>query len=308
MTEKIETELTALRERAEMLNNRHAAADAALNVAKSNLQRHHLDADDKIRAKLEAAIATVTLTRDGFSDAIADLQAKIADAERKLADERAAVERKAASEKLSRDVDAIERALPIYLEASRKLADALSEIHHNHETTQMRLFIGNTTAQVEVAGAFATQELRAMVNAIAEGNAPIPPAKPQPAPVAVIEPGPPMQEVFMIKSAKYRAADGKMRYCGQYTDATMPAEIAQKALRCGAAVSIADDRRRQLRGSRCGNFNFSAPDVVDLDSVSDLSGARYVGPEMVDPVAQANMTVLNRGGAITGTIPVAKVL
>jgi predicted nucleic acid-binding Zn-ribbon protein len=228
----IETELAALRSRAETLNNPHAAADAALNAAKSNLQRHHLeadlDADDKVRAKLEAAIAAATLTCDGFSDAIAALQAKIADAERKLADERAAVERKAASEKLSRDVDAIERALPIYLEASRKLADALDEIHHHHETVQMRLFIDNTTAQVEVAGAFARQELRAMVNAIAEGNAPIPPANPQPAPVAVIEPGPPMQEAFMIKSAKYRAADGKMRYCGQYTDATMPAEIAQK--------------------------------------------------------------------------------
>jgi hypothetical protein len=73
-------------------------------------------------------------------------------------------------------------------------------------------------------------------------------------------------------------------------------------------VSIADDRRRQLRGSRGGDFNFSAPDVVDLDSVSELSGARYVGPEMVDPVAQANITVLNRGGAIIGTIPVARVL
>ena len=51
MTEKIETELTALRERAEMLNNRHAAADAALNVAKSNLQRHHLEATSTLTTR-----------------------------------------------------------------------------------------------------------------------------------------------------------------------------------------------------------------------------------------------------------------
>jgi hypothetical protein len=110
----------------------------------------------------------------------------------------------------------------------------------------------------------------------------------------------------MIKSAKYRGANGTC-YCGQYEDATMPPEIAQKALRCGAAVSITDDRRRHLRGARGGDFNFSAPDVVDLDAVDDASGARYAGPN--DPVpASANFRLIDRGPAVTGTITVARAL
>lgn len=52
--------------------SRHAAADAALLDAKSNLQRHHLeapdDADDKVRVKLEAQAAASIVTRDGFAD------------------------------------------------------------------------------------------------------------------------------------------------------------------------------------------------------------------------------------------------
>jgi hypothetical protein len=83
--EKLEAELTSLRARAESLSSRHAAADAAFVDAKSKLQRHHLEADlyadDKARAKLEAAVAACTLTRDGFSDALAEVRAKIADAE-----------------------------------------------------------------------------------------------------------------------------------------------------------------------------------------------------------------------------------
>jgi hypothetical protein len=314
MTEKIETELAALRRRAETLKNRHAAADAALNAAKASLQRHHLEApddaaDDRVRLKLETQVAACVVSRDGYTDALSDLQAKIGDADRKLADERNAAARNAASEKLTRDVDAVEHALPAYLEASRKLADAIGEIHFHHEATQMRLFIDNTTSQVETAAAFVTLELRSMVRAITEGNAPIPAPKSVAAPVVAIDPAPPVQTVFMIKSAKYRGADGKMVYCGQYEDAAMPVEIAQKALRSAAAVSVTDDRRRQLRGSRGGDFNFAAPDVVDLDSISDSSGAVYEPSGMQnDAVISANFKRVDRGGPIVGTIPVAKVL
>ena len=79
--EKLETELAALRARAETLGTRHAAADVAFLDAKSKLQRHHLeadlDADDKARAKLEAAVAACAVTRDGYADALGEVQAQI---------------------------------------------------------------------------------------------------------------------------------------------------------------------------------------------------------------------------------------
>ncbi|MEJ6915053.1 hypothetical protein, partial [Bradyrhizobium diazoefficiens] len=84
-------------------------AAAAHSDAKAKLQRHHLDADldadDKARAKLETAVAACAVTRDGYANALVEVQAKITDAEQKLAAERATVERKAASEKLASDLD-----------------------------------------------------------------------------------------------------------------------------------------------------------------------------------------------------------
>jgi hypothetical protein len=190
--EKLETELAALRARAETLSTRHAAAEAAFGDAKANLQRHHLEADldanDKARAKLEAAVAACALTRDGYADALGEVQTQIADAEQKLAAERSAIERKAASDKLARDVDAVERALPDYLAAGKRFADALENIHFHFDSGAMARFVGNTATQVEVAAGFALAELRSMVSAIREGAAPIPTPKPEPTKATVSEP------------------------------------------------------------------------------------------------------------------------
>ncbi|MDH2357339.1 hypothetical protein QCM80_43305 [Bradyrhizobium sp. SSUT112] len=119
------------------------------------LQRHNLEADldtdDKVRAKLEAAVAANALTRDGYADALAEMQTKIAGAEQKLAAEHSAVERKAASETLARDLDAIEQALPDYLAAGQRFADAFEKLHFHFESGAIARFIGNAAAQVDVA-------------------------------------------------------------------------------------------------------------------------------------------------------------
>ncbi|WP_176946136.1 hypothetical protein [Bradyrhizobium sp. Rc2d] len=278
--EKLEAELALLRTRAAALNSRHSAAEAAYDDAKVKLQRHHLEADlngdDKSRAKFEAAVAAYAVTRDGYADALAEVQAKIADAEQKLAAERAAAERKSASEQLARDLDVVERALPDYLAAGKRFADALEKLHFHHESGAMALFIGNTATQVEVAAGFALVELRGMVRAIQDGVAPIPAAKPISASVPVSEP--PTQTVFMMKSAKYRDRDGRSRFAGQFEDADMPVTTAQRALRLGVAVPVTDPKRARLRGSRGGDFDPRAPDVVDLDAVEEHKHVPHIDP------------------------------
>jgi hypothetical protein len=302
MTEKLEADLGSLRARAETLGSRHTAADAAFLDAKSKLQRHlleaDLDADEKAGVKLEAALAVCAQKRDGLADALAEVRRMITDAEQKLADEQSAVERKAASEKLTRDLDEVERVLPDYLEAARRLAGALEAIHFHYEANEMARFVGNTTAQVEVAAGFTLAELRAMAASILDGAAPIPSPKPQP--VAIIEPAPPpTMTVFMLRSAKYRDHHGRKQFAGQYADATMPVPTAQRALRHGVAVSVADPRRAQLRGSRGGDFDPSASDVVDLDAIEQSKGVPYFGPVDDPGLRDAKFTVIDRGPART---------
>jgi hypothetical protein len=298
MMETLETELAALRARAETLSSRHAAADAAFLESKSKLQRYHLeadlDADDKARAKMEAAVAACAVTRDGYSDALDEVQAKITDTEQKIAVERALVQRKAAGNELAGKLDEVERTLPDYLEAARRLAGALEAIHFHYESNEVARFVGNTTAQVEVAAGFALAELRAMANSIRDGSAPIPAPKPAPEPVAVIEPPPPTMTVFMLRSANYRDHDGRKRFAGQYEDAMMPVPTAQRALRHGVAVSVADPRRAQLRGARGGDFNPLAPDVADLDAMKEPEGAPYVGSDPA--LVEAHFTEIDRSG------------
>jgi hypothetical protein len=296
--ETLETELASLRAREETLGTRHVVADAAFLDAKSKLQRHHLeadlDADEKARAKLEALVAACAQKRDGLADALAEVRRMIADAEQKIADQRSTVERKAASEKLACDLDEVERVLPDYLEAARRLAGALEAIHFHYESNEMARFVSNTTAQVEVAAGFTLAELRATVAAILDGAAPIPSPKPKLEPVSVIEPAPPTQTVFMMRSVKYRDHDGRKRFAGQWEDALMPVAAAQRAMRLGVAVSTADPRRGQLRGARGGDFNFAASDVVDLDA-EEQTHPSHVEPIMAsDPLASADFRVIDR--------------
>ncbi|WP_027574417.1 hypothetical protein [Bradyrhizobium sp. WSM1743] len=185
---------------------------------------------------METALAACTVSRDGYADALAEVQTKIADAEQKLAAERSTLERKMASEKLARDLDAVERALPDYLAAGKRFADALETLHFHHESGAMARFVGNTATQVEVAAGFALVELRGMVDAIRDGVTPIPAAKPVSASVSVPEPAAPTMSVFMLKSAKYRDHDGRSRFAGQFEDAIMPVATAQRALRLRVAI------------------------------------------------------------------------
>jgi hypothetical protein len=297
--EKLEHELTALRSHAEMLTKRHTAADAALSTAKAALQRHHLEceldaADDRARAKLEASIASCTVTRDGYADAMAELQAKIASTEQQLADAHAVARRKEASERLAHDLDAVEQALPDFLVAGRKLADAMDAIHHHYETVQMSAFLRNTSSQLEVASAFATQELRTTVRAIADGSAPIPPRKPEPQqPAVVVEPPPPTKTVFMMKSARFTGHDGRRHFAGQWTDQELLVPLAHRALRHGIAVPTTHPMRATHLGMRGSDYVADGPDVVDLDTLGDFSEAKFAAPN--DPVLRAaNFTVIDR--------------
>jgi hypothetical protein len=114
----------------------------------------------------------------------------------------------------------------------------------------------------------------------------------------VIEPPPPTQTVFMLRSAKYRDHDGRSQFAGQYEDSIMPVPTAQRAVRLGAAVSVADPRRAQLRGARGSDYRPLAPDVVDLDAIEEPKGVPYLGVDIADPALRAaNFTVIDRGPA-----------
>jgi hypothetical protein len=105
-----------------------------------------------------------------------------------LASEREHIQRAAAADRLSKRVAVIEAALPGYLERSRVLADALSEIGQWHfESGQMANLVQRYMGQIEIAANFALAELKAMPDAIRQDRQAIP-QEFAPTPIPIPEP------------------------------------------------------------------------------------------------------------------------
>lgn len=277
--QKLETTIASLTKRGEQLAAKRTAAqdtlDKAITARQQTLLAGDLD-DQHALDKLQDTVETAASTLTGIEDALAILTQQKAEAERQFAAEHERSKRAAAADKLMKQLAAIEVALPSYLEQSRALADALSKIGHWHfESGQMAGFVQNTMGQIEVAANFALDELKAIPVAIREGRHAIPG---EPAPVAAPEPEPPTMAVFMMRSAHYRDHDGRKRFAGQWEDAIMPVATAQRALCLRVAVPVTDPKRAQLRGSRGGDFNPRAPDLIDLDAVQEHKAVPHIDP------------------------------
>jgi hypothetical protein len=298
-TQNLEPELTALRQRAEALDTKRQAAEIELTAATEARQQHLVQgdlADDKTAQALQDAVNVAASKVVGLEDAITLVQAQIADIERKIEMQRNAAEREAASDALARALDEMERTLPILLSAAQSYADAVDAVGFWHfESGQAGALVRNTKAQIEIAGAFSSQELRAMVGAIRDGRAPIPPKAPaEPARVAQIE-RPAMRTVFCLRSIKWRDSAGRQQAVMQYEDAVLPQALADLALRKGHCLSVTDERRKTLRNARGGHHpKVNALDIVDLDAIEEEK-APYLGPDAV--LRAASFQQVDRGDA-----------
>jgi hypothetical protein len=196
--QQLDATIGSLTKRGEQLAAKRVTAQDALDDAIKTRQQALLSGDlDDQRAldKVQVAVVAATSALAGIDDALAVLTHQKAEAERQLEAERERIKRAAAADKLDKQVAAIEAALPGYLEKSRVLADALSEIGHFHfESGQMVGFLQNTMGQIEVAANFTLAELKAMPGAILKGRQPMP-QEPLRTPVEVTEPKPEMQTV-----------------------------------------------------------------------------------------------------------------
>jgi chromosome segregation ATPase len=133
---------------------KRAAAQAGLANAIAARDRHHLEgdiADEQMATKLQAKVDHFASTVTGLDAALATLQTQISDIEAHIATERAIAERSAAADKLARDLDKIEPALPRFLDEARRLAGVLEELHVDYEAEQLALVLANMMTQVQVA-------------------------------------------------------------------------------------------------------------------------------------------------------------
>jgi hypothetical protein len=295
--QKLEHHIAQLAKQAERLANRRVAAQQALDNAVKARQEVLLavsDIDDARLAKLQAAVSDASSLLQGIDDALAMLAQQKAEAEAALAAERDRAERAKVSEEISSAVSDIETRAEPTMSAMREIAEKLMALDHlSFEIGQLGRHLSGVAGEAEIAFAFVVPDVRRLADAVKDGSAAIP-RRPKAAPVPVLEPVAPTMTVFMLRSARFRNHDGQTEFAGQYEDAMMPVPTAQRALRHGVAVSVADPRRAQLRGARGGDFHPLAPDVVDLDAMKEPEGVPYVGSDPA--LADAHFTEIDRSG------------
>jgi hypothetical protein len=295
--QKLEHHIVQLAKQAERLANRRVAAQQALDNAVKVRQQALMagdDIEDARLAKLQAAVSDASSLLQGIDDALAMLAQQKAESEAALVKERDRAERVKVSEEINAAVNSIETRIEPMLSGMRELGKALTAIDHlSFEVGQLGQYLSGVSGEAEVALAFVVPDARRLADAVKGGNAAIP-RRPKAPPVPVPEPVAPTMTVFMLRSANYRDETGRTRFAGQYEDAMMPVPTAQRALRHGVAVSVADPRRAQLRGARGGDFNPLAPDVVDLDAIEEPKGVPYVGSDPA--LAEAHFTEIDRSG------------
>jgi hypothetical protein len=299
--DKIESVIASLAKRGDQLAEKRIAAQKALDKAIKARQDALLSGDlDDQRAldKLQGTVDSAKSALEGIDDAVALLSREKSEAERQLTAERERAERVKVWEEINAAVSDIEKRVEPTLSAMREVAEKLMALDHlSFEVGQLGRHLSGVAGEAEIAFAFVVPDVRRLADAVKDGSAAIP-YRPKDAGPVPAEPVPPTMTVFMLRSANYRDETGRARFAGQYEDAMMPVATAQRALRGGVAVSVADPRRAQLRGARGGDYRPLAPDVVDLDTVEEPKGVPYLGVHIADPaLREANFTVIDRGPA-----------
>jgi hypothetical protein len=299
--DKLESVIASLTKRDDQLAAKRITAQKALDKAIKARQEALLSGDlDDQRAldKLQGVVDSATSALSGIDDALGLLAQQKAEAEAGLAAERERTERAKVSEEINAAVSGIEKHVEPTLSAMREIAEKLMGLDHlSFEIGQLGRHLSGVAGEAEIAFAFVVPDVRRMADAVKDGSAAIPrrPKAVEPVPA---DPVPPTMTVFMLRSANYRDHDDRKRFAGQYEDATMPVPTAQRALRHGVAVSVADPRRAQLRGVRGSDYRPLAPDVVDLDAIEEPKGVQSLGVHIADPaLREANFTVIDRGPA-----------
>jgi hypothetical protein len=301
----LESKLKAARASRDDLVARRKAAEAAAATHRGKASELAASGgDDTALSAVESKMRREQDRAATLSDALGKTEAVIANLESEIAqvlDQRCRAETAAAVtaivEKLASARTAFDAAAVQLIDAARESAVIILD------AGPLKVFVEAIQQQLPPEIEFVSTVLQGHAKAVLAGTAPASlPKPPEPAPVVVVDPPTPTRTLFCMRSIKWRdAASGRQHAVQQYEDVTLPIPLADRALRIGAAVSVTDSRRKALKGARGGQHpNVDAIDIVDLDAVSDHSGALH---QSFDPVAQANITPFDRGPAITGTVP-----
>jgi len=305
---ELENKLQAKRStRDDLLKRRQTAeASAAAHREKARKLASEGAADTALLA-VEEAMRREQDRAATLIDAIGDADATIADLDSELAqviDQRCRAETAAAVnaliDKWGPASTAFNSAVGRLAELARESALIVGDAH------PLKVFLEAVQQQVQPEADLIANVLRGHVTGVLAGDLPASlPKPPEPVQPEVIE-RPPIQRMFTLRIVRWLDAFGVQQLADQYTDADLTPSAANNGLRCGAVVALDDPRRRNLRGAHGGRHP-NVHQALDLDDEAACQRPAQINSGAVGVLSDANITVLDRGPPIQGTISMERI-
>jgi hypothetical protein len=260
-------ELENLRHRKSQLDALLVAAEQRLDEATRDRQAKLLEYDPANDGPpTNAIILRLTDERDACIDALAAVDAKAADVQRRLAEEQDSRRREVASRELTASADALDRVAAEVAAALARVFPALDDVlsklplPHLVQKANLKVF---SDAVVESLRAQAN-EAKAYIVRLTSGHAALVPPRPDDVkmpPVPAVE----RLEILPLQPSKWLEADGSIRTVGAHVTCDPPIEVARAALANGNAINpLSDDAiTLRMRVPTCYAY-YAAEDCIDL--------------------------------------------
>jgi hypothetical protein len=266
-----EKELGALMARRTKLAAALDHANRRLEEELSARRKQLVESDDDVGGQVRTAVAQLRDDVDGVTDALAQVDQRIAAAEARRAAERQRIERETASKELTAHTDDLATAIERFATAGAALLAAVRSVsprvEHSAASPEW------TSAMIE-SMLFASRALvdqgRVQSTRVAAGNVEIlQPTVPRPEPTPV----PPIERTEVFSLARLRWCEGEtVKSCEKYAFVHLPIAAAERAVARNVADRRGSQRARHLvevhgaLNAPFGGSEFLFDGAVDLDA------------------------------------------
>jgi hypothetical protein len=247
--EQLESEIDQLHTRRKLLARQREAADAALQKAladrRKRLLEDDLDRSNGERGPVRALIERLRDENDSITDALNSLDAKLAEAETKLAQARERGKRDAERQHRQEQLDAARAARNEFKEVAARMVEALAPlapigVMSAAAHVNLQYLAGELTKGFDAA----FTEVQSYISMVTAGEAAIKaepvvlPSAPPPAPIE-------RRSVTLLQASRWMDVDG-IRTGGKLSEADLPLAVAEKALAYGYALETGSDAVRRM--------------------------------------------------------------
>ncbi|MGD0332450.1 MAG: hypothetical protein ABSA90_04245 [Xanthobacteraceae bacterium] len=279
--DEIEAEIAAIKRRRDRVAAKVEAAQTELDAATAaHLKLHtEADADDlKAEAAAQRRVEAAHSTHKGLSAALAKLETQFAEAERRVAAEREAIARRASADEIERQAKAAEDVIEPAISAFKKLAKIYGKLGDvSFDCASIGRYAEAAASEIELAAAFTLRDVHGLAAGIASGNRPIPQRQTEQQAPRKVAPAPVKERVFAMRPIAWKNGDGSLHKQAPYFDVDLPPALARRALDLGAAIPLADPRRKKLHGTR-SKYEPDLVNCVRLDGDVEAASSEEAPP------------------------------